>query len=573
MSSAATPALDGLDALARIARELKVAALENEARELARRVHEGRFFVACVGQFKRGKSSLVNALVGAPVLPTGVAPVTSVVTVVRYGDTPEARIALADRDIAVATSDLAQYVSENGNPGNVKNVRAVEVLVPGELLRSGMCIVDTPGIGSVIGANTAATSAFVPKIDAALVVLGADPPISGEELALVAQIAAEVDTLLFVLNKADRFTDAERGEARAFCERVLRERVGRVPGTVFEVSATERLSGYDGRRDWHALVGALQGVATDSPAELVARAATRGTRRIANGLLQEIDERIGALERPVTESEERIRALRSSKSATEQSLRDVHHLMAAEQERLSTRLRARQDAFLRHTMRDAASTLERDVAQRQLWREACRRAAIERAQTLYHDLVERWRVEEQSKAERWYREGIERFVALAHAAVRDTMQALGEQAPSLDSRLDMETGFRTKSQLRYTELLYLTGRSPLRWLLDQVRPAWLARRAIVRDVVHYLRRLLETNASRVISDLDEQARESRDRLEKDVVRRLERVCATAERALTNAREQHARGAAAVADELARLRALRATTMSVLERVGPSDGRP
>lgn len=565
MSSDVASALDGLDALARVAHELQAPAIEDEARGLGRRVREGRFFVACVGQFKRGKSSLVNALVGARVLPTGVAPVTSVVTVVRYGDRTEARVALDDREIVVPTSDLARYVSEQGNPGNVKNVRAVEVQVPSELLRSGMCIVDTPGIGSVIGANTAATSAFVPKIDAALVVLGADPPISGEELTLVTQIAAEVDTLLFVLNKADRFTDEERGEARAFCERVLRERLGKVPGALFEVSAMERLTGADGRRDWQALVTTLEGVAAESRGQLVGRAATRGTRRIAAALLHDIDERIGALERPVAESEQRIAALRSSKTATEQALQDVHHLMAAEQERLSTRLRARQDAFLQHTMREAASTLEREVAQWKLRREACRRAAIERAQALYHELVERWRREEQSKAERWYRDGIERFVALASAAVRDTMQALGERAPDLGTRLDMETGFRVKSQLRYTELLYLTGRSPLRWLLDQARPPRSARRAIVRDVVHYLRRLLETNASRVISDLDEQARESRNRLEKDIVRHLEQTCATAEQALTSAQEQRARGASAVADELERLRALRDTTASMAAR--------
>jgi len=53
------------------------------------------------------------------------------------------------------------------------------------------CLVDTPGIGSVFAGNTATTRSFVPHIDAALVVLGADPPLSGDELALVDELGPE----------------------------------------------------------------------------------------------------------------------------------------------------------------------------------------------------------------------------------------------------------------------------------------------------------------------------------------------------------------------------------------------
>ena len=56
----------------------------DEARALAERIVAGRFFVACVGQFKRGKSTVLNALVNDRVLPTGVTPVTSVVTMLRF---------------------------------------------------------------------------------------------------------------------------------------------------------------------------------------------------------------------------------------------------------------------------------------------------------------------------------------------------------------------------------------------------------------------------------------------------------------------------------------------------------
>jgi len=91
-----------------------------------------------------------------------------------------------------------------------------ELFVPSALLSTGMCLVDTPGLGSVWTGNTAATQAFVPRIDAALVVVGADPPLAGEELALVDDVGRQVQNLILVLNKADRTTDYERAAAVGF---------------------------------------------------------------------------------------------------------------------------------------------------------------------------------------------------------------------------------------------------------------------------------------------------------------------------------------------------------------------
>jgi hypothetical protein len=177
------PADATFEVLADVARELGDDAAAADVTALKQRLDEGRFFVACVGQFKRGKSTLINALVGDAVLPVGVIPVTAVVTVVRNGDARRVRVKtrVADwHDVPLA--ELASYVAEEQNPDNVKEVLAVEAYVPSPLLASGMCLVDTPGLGSVHASNTAATRDFVPHIDAALVVLGADPPISGEEL-------------------------------------------------------------------------------------------------------------------------------------------------------------------------------------------------------------------------------------------------------------------------------------------------------------------------------------------------------------------------------------------------------
>jgi hypothetical protein len=127
--------------LATLADELGASRLSEEARELAARISEGRFYVACLGQFKRGKSTLINALIGEPLLPVGYVPVTAVPTVVRFGDQPRARTQARDgswREIVV--SDLKQYVSEEHNPENTQGVAGVEVFVPSPLLAAGMCV-------------------------------------------------------------------------------------------------------------------------------------------------------------------------------------------------------------------------------------------------------------------------------------------------------------------------------------------------------------------------------------------------------------------------------------------------
>lgn len=178
----------------------------------------------------------------------------SVVTVVRYGSQLHARVRLANQAWQpIAPDSLAAYVSEEQNPDNTKQVEAVEVFLPASLLEDGLCLVDTPGVGSVFARATRATHDFVPHIDAALVVLGADPPIANEELALIVEGAAHVDTLIFVLGKADRFSDADRAEAARFSKRVPSERIGRPVETLLHVSALEHLAGTGPERDWPRL--------------------------------------------------------------------------------------------------------------------------------------------------------------------------------------------------------------------------------------------------------------------------------------------------------------------------------
>lgn len=114
-----------------LARAADFAALAAEAEEALARLRESRFHLAVMGQFKRGKSTLINALLGESVLPTGILPLTSIATEVRHGSARRAEVVFEDgRRETVAVDDLALYCTEKHNPGNHKRVARVEVGYP-----------------------------------------------------------------------------------------------------------------------------------------------------------------------------------------------------------------------------------------------------------------------------------------------------------------------------------------------------------------------------------------------------------------------------------------------------------
>jgi GTP-binding protein EngB required for normal cell division len=196
--------------------------------ELMRKLAEDRFNLVVLGQFKRGKSSLINAVVGKELMPTAIIPLTSVVTALRYGETERAvlrREGFALPQI-VPVSEIAAYVTERGNPRNEKRVLSAEVEVPVPFLRRGLFFIDTPGVGSMHEHNTATTYRFLPEADAVIFITSPEPPLTETELEFLATIRQHVRKIFFVLNKIDQLTSAEREEAIAFTEQTLKEHLG-----------------------------------------------------------------------------------------------------------------------------------------------------------------------------------------------------------------------------------------------------------------------------------------------------------------------------------------------------------
>ncbi len=209
--------------------------------DLMVKLAEDRFTLTVLGQFKRGKSSLMNAIIGRELLPVGVLPLTSAITVLRYG--PKERLLITRIEDRLPWPEefpverLPEFVTERENPSNAKRVKTAVVEVPLPFLRRGLEFVDTPGVGSAIEANTATTMDFLPECDAVLFVTSVDSPFTRVELGFLESIRQHVRKIFFIVNKTDLLGADERREVLDFVSDTIRKQMGTSDVKIFPVSS------------------------------------------------------------------------------------------------------------------------------------------------------------------------------------------------------------------------------------------------------------------------------------------------------------------------------------------------
>jgi GTP-binding protein EngB required for normal cell division len=210
-----------------------------EYRDFFARLADDRFNLALLGRFNRGKTSLMNAILGSDRLPTGLVPLTSVITSVSYGSTEQVRLELerSHLPMEISMGVLAQYITEQGNPGNSRGIREARIRLPAEILRQGYYFVDTPGLGSAILENTRTSLSFLRETDALVLVSSYESPLSEEEMQVLEQMARTRTQVFFVLNKQDAVESAARREVTSFVERQLQALFGDRRPTLFSISA------------------------------------------------------------------------------------------------------------------------------------------------------------------------------------------------------------------------------------------------------------------------------------------------------------------------------------------------
>jgi ribosome biogenesis GTPase A len=215
----------------------------DRCRDLLVKLAEDRFNLAVVGQFKRGKSSLMNAIIGRNLLPTGLLPLTSAITALCYG--PQEKIILKRTgwviEQEIEFQELADYVTEQGNPGNQRGVIEAKIEMPTPFLRRGLYFVDTPGIGSTLQTNTATTYNFLPQADAVIFVTSVDSPLSEAEENFLRDIRGYVRRLFIVANKIDLLSPQEQEQVLSYIQSELNNLVDGSNVQMYPLSARNAL--------------------------------------------------------------------------------------------------------------------------------------------------------------------------------------------------------------------------------------------------------------------------------------------------------------------------------------------
>jgi small GTP-binding protein len=203
---------------------------EEETHRLQERLENKKVTIAVIGQFKRGKTTLINTILGRPILPVGIVPITAAITRIEYADQNGAETAEDKATVyytnglreEVPAEDLHAYISEQENHDNARGVAEVELLTDAAFLRDGLTLVDTPGVGSVHENNSKSAVDFARESDGVVFMLSVDSPVNQIEVDFLRKVKQFAGKFYFVVNKIDRVDEEELAEYMAYCGALLR---------------------------------------------------------------------------------------------------------------------------------------------------------------------------------------------------------------------------------------------------------------------------------------------------------------------------------------------------------------
>jgi ribosome biogenesis GTPase A/uncharacterized coiled-coil protein SlyX len=213
--------------------------------DLVEKLEADRFHLVVVGEFNHGKSTFVNALLGAKVLPVGVTPTTAVIHHLEYADEPRAEVVYMSGERSKLPFDEVRKFMVNGDLAVTKGaeVKHLEVGYPAELLRERIALVDTPGVNDLSLQRADITYSYIPRSDAVLFLIDAGQPLKESERVFLQDklLGQSRNKIIFVVTKCDIWSDEEEIEALSY----IRTELGKLISdpVVFAVSAERALDG------------------------------------------------------------------------------------------------------------------------------------------------------------------------------------------------------------------------------------------------------------------------------------------------------------------------------------------
>lgn len=222
---------NGLQRISEVCDELNMEETEAALTRSKEKMKNHKFAIGILGEFKRGKSTVINALLGREIMPSDILPTSATMNRVTYGLEPQAQVLMRSGDVeTIEVDDLVEYVTklDEDKAAQAELVEEAIVFYPCKFCQNGVDIVDTPGLNDE-GRMDKIVEEIIPKLDAVIMVITPDSPFSMSEAEFVRTklMTSDIGRLIFLVNKFDLVHKRDQ-------ERVLKEIRNRIEKSILE---------------------------------------------------------------------------------------------------------------------------------------------------------------------------------------------------------------------------------------------------------------------------------------------------------------------------------------------------
>lgn len=554
--------------------------------EVQDKLQNDLFYLVILGEFKRGKSTFINSLLGKNILPTAIIPLTSIVTKVCYGEEVLAKVFFLNQTREeIGLEEIEQYITEKGNPANEKKVEYLELYYPSAFLKNGLVLIDTPGIGSIFEHNTAVTYDFIPKIDAAIFLLTVDHPLSQAEYNLLKDTKDHVPKIFFILNKIDLVPPNDRDESLEFTRKTLKEHLAEEI-EIYPVSAKQALEAKE-KSDEKLLAASMMPRFEQELNLFLAKgrkdvAISSATVKVKNNALSlqfQLLLEQKAQQMPLAELEKQVKTFNKLIDKTRQKAGDQHYIIKGEMNRM-----------LEEFQKELNEYKEEEIYR--LRREAVKNWYTQNSHLSSGKLMKEWSKylyvilqeifkEKKKKLEEQLAERVTKDMARFTAQVNQLIKEFKQETASIfqitiETINNMETlpqkeGFRfiigTLKDFVPQDPDFFTKE---KGYFYRLLPKSLAHRKILKEMNWIIFEQVDRNCGRLREDFVERVQAGIQQFEKNVTEALENVIKGIESALAQAMQKKEQAADEIKRSTERLQQQELTVKNIIRQLEARD---
>ncbi|QOR66362.1 dynamin family protein [Cytobacillus suaedae] len=219
---------------------------DNKINEILQDIENDFYTIVTVGEFKNGKSTFVNALLGEELMPVGVTPTTATINAAMWGE--QRQLTVYKKNGEKESKELSKEILEDyiaSSTFNPDDISYLQMNVASPLLKNKVVLIDTPGVNDINQLRANVTYQFIPKADAVLFILNLTAPVKKSEYKFLTETILKqgIDRIVFIANFVDRLNEEDISATLVSMEQRLKSIPEFSDIEVLPLSAIEALEG------------------------------------------------------------------------------------------------------------------------------------------------------------------------------------------------------------------------------------------------------------------------------------------------------------------------------------------